>query len=46
MPQCLTSGSTLKDLSTETKYLKSEKGNISKPIAIHFVSAIFRKTLS
>lgn len=46
MPQHLTSGSMQNDLSTETKYLKSEKGNISKPTTLDFVSAMFRKTLS
>lgn len=46
MPEHLTSRSMLKDLSTETKYLKSEKGIIYKPTTIHFVSAIFRSTLS
>lgn len=45
MPEHLTSGSMLKDLSTETKYLKSEKGIVSKPTTIHFVSAIFMSTL-
>ena len=42
----LTSGSMLKDLSTETKYLKYEKGNISKTTTIHFGFAICSKTLS
>lgn len=46
MPEHLTSGRMLKDLSTETKYLKSEKGIVSKPTTIHFVSTVFRKTLS
>lgn len=45
MPEHLTPGRMLKDLSTETKYLKLEKGTVSKPTTIHFVSALFRKTL-
>lgn len=43
MMQHLTPGSVLKDLSTEAKYPKSEKGNASRPTTIHFFSAIFRK---
>lgn len=45
MPEHLTSGRMLKDLSTEEKHLKSEKGIVSKPTIIHSVFAIFRKTL-
>lgn len=44
VPEHLTSGRMLKDFSTETKYLKSEKCIVPKPTTIHFVFTIFRKT--
>lgn len=44
-PEHLTSGRMPKDLSTETKYLKPEKGIVSEPTTIHFFSCYIQENI-